>query len=339
VISEIFSFLGKYIPKILTPEAGAIILSAYLVYRFGAKAYKNQKNYEEIRDSYLKDGLETLLKDVTACIETIYYNYEALQRELKYIRDYEPTPQICFSDIQMAFKEYMPSGFALRSIYSVEYLLDNDIFKQRILTFFGSFRGTLILFDEVNLAIKKAIENAKDYLPDEKTKARFYDQQLNNIDKKLEEVSEDFYLQNVLIGIINIIRDRYCYFSSLKILRKRLRRDKDVQEILSIALWQPVVNKLKKSAISITEFLGVYTEEKEDQKKKLRRWDKFRLLITKGHAIPCSYNESTAPPQQKDSATKWKEYLSAESHEGVSEAYKLTEGAKENIIEIRKILF
>lgn len=339
MISKLFSFLGNLIPKILTPEAGAIILSAYLVYRFGAKAYKNQKNYEETRDNYLRDGLELLLKDITACIETIYYNYEALRRELKYTRDYEPNPQICFNDIKMPFREYMPSGFAMRSIYSVEYLLDDDIFKQRILTFFGFYRGTLILFDEINLTIKKAIENAKDYLPDEETKGGFYHQQLNSIDKKLEEVGEEFYLQNLVVGIINIIRDRYCHYSSLKILKRQLKKDADVQEILSIAVWQPVINKLKKEAVSITEFLGIYSEAKEAREKKLMRWNRFRLLIVKGYVIPCSYTESTAPPHQQSSATRWKDYLGTRFSESISEAYKLASGANEHTEGIRNILF
>lgn len=315
-----------------------IFLSAYLFYKLGVRAYKRQKNYEEVKNHYLKNGLEVLQQVVSSCIETIYYNYEILLRELKYIRDFEPEPVISFDDIKISLKKYVPPGFAFGSIFSVEYLLDDDIFKQRILTFFGWFRGTLILFDEINLMIKKIIENPKENIPNEEKQLEFYKDLKSSIEEKLEEVSKHFFIQNLITNLINIIRDKYYFYTSLKSLKRKLKNNPEVQKILSIALWHPVIRDMKDVGVSITEFLGIYSDERNYQESKMGRWERFSVLINKGYVIPCPYEESTGPPEQKDSAIKWNTYLSSKYGVTYSEAYKLSKINEAELEDIEKIL-
>ena len=339
------SFLHGFVKELIKPETLekliyllGIILSALFVYKLGALAYKNQKNYEEIRDFYLKRGLELLQQEISSCIETIYYNYEVLQRELRYIKDLEPESDISFEDIKIGLKEYFPAGFAFSSMSSVQYLLDDDIFMQRIITFFGYFRATLILFDEINLTIKKTIENPKEWIPNKKEKLKLYKKLKRGLDERIEEISKHFFILDLIIDLINLIRDKFHFYTSIKDLSKKLKKAPEVEKILSIALWQPIINNMKDKGASITEFLGIYSDNKDYQEKKLKKWDRFKILLDNSYIIPCSYKESASPPEQKGSALKWKSLLSEKYKQTYSEAYKFRELDDTKLEKVNEIL-
>jgi len=339
------SFFSDFVNELIKPETLekliyllGIFLSALMVYKLGALAYKNQKNYEEIRDFYLKGGLELLQQEISSCIETVYYNHEVLQRELRYIRVLKPESAISFEDIKIELKEYFPAGFAFRSMSSVKYLLDDDIFIQRIITFFGYFRATLILFDEINLTIKKTIENPKEWIPNKKEKLKLYKKLKRELDERIEEISKHFFILDLIIGLINLIRDKFHFYTSIKHLSEKLKKAPEVQKILSTALWQPVINNMKDKGTSITEFMGIYSDNKDYQEKKLKKWDKFKILLDNNYIIPCSYEESTGSPEQKGSGLKWKSLLSERYKQSYSEAYKFRELDDTKLEKVNEIL-
>ena len=72
------SFFHELVKELIKPDILekliyllGIFLSALVVYKLGVLAYKKQKNYEEIKDFYINDGLEFLLQVISSCIETV----------------------------------------------------------------------------------------------------------------------------------------------------------------------------------------------------------------------------------------------------------------------------
>ena len=77
------------------------IFAVILVSVLGLLTYIVQKNYEEIRDAYIKDGLEFLRQEISFCFAVFNENYISLLTLLKNINY-----RITNKNLLMAFKVF-----------------------------------------------------------------------------------------------------------------------------------------------------------------------------------------------------------------------------------------
>jgi hypothetical protein len=315
-----------------------IILSALLISFFGLIVYKYQKNYEEIRDFYLKEGLEYLHQEISQYFATFQNNYEILMALLKNIRDYVPGVSISFEDIKINLLDYYPKGFAFRSIQNVAYLLDNDIVTIRTFNLFSYLSASRILFNETYFAIKRLIDNHQDFLNNEESRQRHYEDLSKDIEEKRKLIYDNLYILDIIANLINRIRDKFYFYITVNGLKKKLKNDSEIQKLLSFAVWIPVLIEMKKAGVPITAFLGSFKPDKEYQDIRIKRWEEFKKLIRDKHVEPCTYEESTSPTEIQTESEKWREFFGKKDNEKYSGAYKLSKKDDSDIEKIKEIL-
>jgi len=317
-----------------------IIVSAISVFLLGLIAYRIQKKYEEIRDFFLRDGLEYLHQEISFYFSAFQNNYEILMGLLKNIRDYDPavTFKINFDDIKIKLVDYYPKGFAFRAIHNVEYLVSDDIITKRTYNLFSHISAARMSFNEIYIAIKMMINNPDKFLVDEKSREKHFEDLYKDIEKKRELIYENLFILDITAEILNRIRDKHHFYITLSGLKKTINKDSKIQKLLHMALWNPLLMGMKKGGVPVTAFLGFFKPDKEYQEKRIQRWEKFKKLIKNNYVEPCTYKESTSPPQIQREAEKWKEFLDKKDNESYSGAYKLSKTDDSDIENIKGIL-
>lgn len=314
------------------------IVVVILVSALGLLSYKIQKNYEEIRDTYIKDGLEFLRQEISFCFAVFDQNYISLLTMLKHIRDYVPGFQITFKELEIPLKEYYPKGFAFRSIQNIDYLLNIDIISTKTMNLFSHFNAAKILFSETNLAIKKLIDEKDTMLDTEEKRKMHFDDLYRAIEEKREIVYEHLQVLDFIAMILNRIRDKHLFYFTAKGLKKRLKKDEEIQKLLQSATWNAPLKAMEKSGIPLTAFMGKFTYDEKLRKLKLLNWEKFKKLIDNKLVEPCSYKESTSPPEIQEEAEKWRNFLEANYGEKFSGAYRLSKTSKKEMPNIKELL-
>jgi len=317
-----------------------IIGSAFLVFLFGLIAYRIQKKYEEIRDFFLRDGLEYLHQEISFYFSAFQNNYEILMGLLKNIRDYDPavTFKINFDDIKIKLVDYYPRGFAFRAIHNVKYLVSDDIITKRTYNLFSHLSAARMSFNEIYIAIKMMINNPEKFLVDEKSREKHFEDLYKDIEKKRELIYENLFILDIIAEILNRIRDKHHFYITLSRLKKSINKDSEIQKLLHMALWHPLLRGMKKGGAPITAFLGSFSQNEEYQESKIIHWEKFKELIDKKLVVPCSYKESTSPPEIQKEADSWKEFLDKKFKAQFSGAYKLAESTRGFIGKIESAL-
>jgi len=259
---------------------------------------------------------------------------------LKNIRDYDADVpvKINFGDIEIKLIDYYPQGFAFRSIHNVEYLLGDDILTKRTYNLFSYLSAARMAFNEVYVSIKVLINNPQNFLANEESRKVRYESLSKDIEKKREIIYEYMYILDVIAGIINRIRDKHYFYITLSRLKNILKKDSEIQRLLRIALWNPLLREMKKGGVPITAFLGSFSTDEIHQESKIKDWEKFKILIENKLVVPCSYKESTAPPEIQKDAEEWKEFLNKRFNAQYSGAYKLAKSTREYFGKIESIL-
>lgn len=322
------------IAQILIP----IIISALLVYSLGLRAYKKQKNYEEVRDYYLRNGLEYLHEEISLYFAAFQYNYEVLQALLKNVRDYLPGAPVTFKDIKKDLVDYFPKGFAFRAIQRAATLLEDDAITKLTLNLFSYLSSARIAYDEIYLTIGKIIDHPQLFYKNKSEQQAHYDELNKAIEKKREQIYEKLGLIDILDMLINRINEKSFFYTDLALLRAKLRKDEEVQKIVAMATWHPVIKEMSKGGIPITAFMGSFIKEPEGNTKIMLRWKSFMNLIDNKIVLPCTYEESTSPPEIQVEAEKWKAFLEKKFGKEFAGAYKISISAKENLDKIREML-
>ena len=308
-----------------------IIISALLVYFFGLRAYKKQKNYEEVRNYYLRNGLEYLHEEISLYFAAFQYNYEVLQAHLKNVRDYLPGAPVTFKDIKKDLVDYFPRGFAFRAIQRVEALIEDDAITKLTLNLFSYLSSARIAYDEIYLTIGKIIDHPQLFYKNKSEQQEHYDELNKTIEKKREQIYEKLDLINILDMLINRINEKSFFYTDLILLRAKLRKDEEVKKIVGMAIWHPVMKEMLRGGIPITAFLGSFMTGLEYRKKRILRWQSFMKLIDDKIVLPCTYEEATSPPEIQVEAEKWKVFLKEKYNREFSGAYKLNVSQRENI--------
>lgn len=315
-----------------------IIIGAIVVYCLGLKAYKKQKNYEEIRDFYLKGGLEYLHQEISFYFAAFQNNYEILMTLLKNIRDYIPNTPICFDEIKISLVDYYPKGFAFRSIHNVEYLVGDDILTTKTYNLFSHLSAARICFNEIYITIRKLMDNAQSMLPDEESMKSHYSDLVKDVEGKREIIYENLYILDIIAGIINRIRDKFYFYATVNELKEKIKKDSEIQRLLQLAIWKNVLKEMEKGGIPLTAFLGPFSDDESYQESRIQKWEKFRILIEKKYVMPCTYKESNSPPEIQEQAEKWKMFLSQKYKIKYSGSYKLSGPSIDFIRNIKNIL-
>ena len=317
-----------------------IIVSAFLVFFFGLIAYRIQKKYEEIRDFFLRDGLEYLHQEISFYFSVFQNNYEILMGLLKNIRDYDPavTFKITFDDIKIKLVDYFPRGFAFRAIHNVKYLVSDDIITKRTYNLFSHLSAVRMSFNEIYIAIKMLINNPEKFLMDEKSRKKHFEGLYKDLEKKRELIYDNLFILDIIAEILNHIRDKYHFYITLSQLKKGINKDSEIQKLLHMALWNPLLRGMKRGGTPITAFLGSFSPDEKYQESKILHWEKFKKLIGKKLVVPCSYDESTTPPEIQKEAESWKKFLNEKFNAQFSGAYKLAKSTREFIGKIESVL-
>lgn len=340
-------FLVEFVKELSRPEKLAtitnilaIVLGWLVIYSLGLRAYRNQRNFDEVRNFYLKDGLEYLHQEISYYFSAFQYNYEVLNTLLKNIRDYKQIPgfSISFEDIKIEMMDYNPKGFAFRSMQTVEYLIEDDILTNRTLNLFSYLSASRILFNEIYVTIKKSLEYPKIFMPNKKERTKLYEELRNLIEEKRNLIYKNIYVLEVLQEIITQFRYKYYLCISLNKLKKKIKKDSLIQKYLSLAYWSPVIEEMKKKGVSVQSFLGKFYRDEMYQKIKMKQWEKFEKLIERHFVDTCTYEEAKVPVEIINESEKWKEFLNKKYEKNYSGSYKLAKKEDSTIEEIKEIL-
>jgi len=340
-------FLVEFAKELSRPEALdtiinilAIVLGWLIIYSLGLRAYRNQRNFDEVRNFYLKDGLEYLHQEISYYFSAFQYNYEVLNTLLKNIRDYEKIPEysISFEDIKIEMMDYNPKGFALRSMQTVEYLIEDNILTKSTLNLFGYLSASRILFNEIYVTIKKSIEYPKIFMSNKKERIKLYENLRTQIEEKKGLIYKNIFVLEVLQTIITEFRYKYYLCTSLNKLKKKIKKDSLIKKYISLAYWNPIIEEMKKKGVSIQSFLGKFYRDKMHQKIKMKQWEKFEKLIERHYVEPCTYEEAEVPIKIKNESEKWKKFLNKRYDKDYLGSYKLVKIDDSAMEEIKEIL-
>lgn len=129
--------LAKVAIALLVAVTG--LVTAYIVYRLGLRAYFRQKEFENVRKRHLDGGVELVCSQVDYALGVHRHNWMLLFRTMKQYRDIEE--HISVEDFFDQFIEIDQSYFQITPMHKVQVLLKDQVVweaYQQVFSFVGT---------------------------------------------------------------------------------------------------------------------------------------------------------------------------------------------------------
>jgi hypothetical protein len=225
-----------------------ILISAYLAYRFGIKAYRKQKSIEECRKKYVDEGLEALYDELATAYTAFRLNWQRAHQLLRLMRDWDSETFTFDKDkVENKFISYSPRNLALSCFHKVNELLGDDTLGKWSMAFFGELLMQNAIYFEQEFFI-----NFERFLntPNKNRKLckEAYDRHYKKLSEIQQEIHKKLNLLDYLGKIISCVRHKQISYETMR----KLKEDQEIKNLLDAvrAEFQKIQDDEQKSGVS-----------------------------------------------------------------------------------------
>ncbi len=204
------------------------LLTVYVVYRLGLRAYFKQKEFENVRNRYLENGVELVITQIDYILGIQRHNWELMLRTTRQYREQES--QVSMEDFFNQFREVNQDNFQLGPIYKTQTLLNDDVLWR-------AYQAAFAFVSSTNIEIKSDFAGTLNNLlnsPHNADKLGFI-QQVEEQAKQNNLKANNFYLiLDPLHKLSEIVEDGKHTFKSIHTIHKTKKIKQIVSELLKL---------------------------------------------------------------------------------------------------------